>query len=298
MEKGLHFISGLPRSGSTLLAGILRQNPRLHTGMSTPVARLFTHLLIGMGAHQENAIFIEDEQREAILRSLFESYYHKLHREKLVFDTNRMWCSRMPALARLFPEARVIACVRDLSWILDSFERLARRNPFWVARIFQSEASAMPANTVYSRIEALTSPNGTVGFAFNALQEAFYGEYASRLMIIDYNSLAREPTRTLAALYDFLELPPFDHDFDNVAYDASEEFDTWLGLPGMHKVAKKVQYVKRESILPPDLFQRFGNRDFWNQASRSGTHGGPLVLSHPDAHLAFGRKKPAAARTG
>ena len=25
----LHFISGLPRSGSTLLAGILRQNPQL-----------------------------------------------------------------------------------------------------------------------------------------------------------------------------------------------------------------------------------------------------------------------------
>ena len=26
----LHFIAGLPRSGSTLLAGILRQNPRFH----------------------------------------------------------------------------------------------------------------------------------------------------------------------------------------------------------------------------------------------------------------------------
>ena len=28
MDHGIHFISGLPRSGSTLLAGILRQNPR------------------------------------------------------------------------------------------------------------------------------------------------------------------------------------------------------------------------------------------------------------------------------
>jgi hypothetical protein len=30
MQDGTHFISGLPRSGSTLLAAILRQNPRFH----------------------------------------------------------------------------------------------------------------------------------------------------------------------------------------------------------------------------------------------------------------------------
>ena len=29
----LHFISGLPRSGSTLLAGLLRQNPRFSAAM-------------------------------------------------------------------------------------------------------------------------------------------------------------------------------------------------------------------------------------------------------------------------
>ena len=37
MQHGIHFISGLPRSGSTLLAGILRQNPRFHAGMTSPV---------------------------------------------------------------------------------------------------------------------------------------------------------------------------------------------------------------------------------------------------------------------
>ena len=41
MDNGLHFISGLPRSGSTLLAAILRQNPRFHAAMSSPVGSLF-----------------------------------------------------------------------------------------------------------------------------------------------------------------------------------------------------------------------------------------------------------------
>lgn len=35
-----HFISGLPRSGSTLLAGILRQNPRFHAAMNSLVKAL------------------------------------------------------------------------------------------------------------------------------------------------------------------------------------------------------------------------------------------------------------------
>jgi len=36
-----YFIAGLPRSGSTLLSAILRQNPRFHAAMSSPIAPLF-----------------------------------------------------------------------------------------------------------------------------------------------------------------------------------------------------------------------------------------------------------------
>ncbi|MGA8585530.1 MAG: sulfotransferase [Roseiarcus sp.] len=39
MQNRLHFISGLPRSGSTLLAALLRQNPRISAGMSSPSMR-------------------------------------------------------------------------------------------------------------------------------------------------------------------------------------------------------------------------------------------------------------------
>ena len=137
MQNGLHFISGLPRSGSTLLAGILRQNPKFHAGMSSPVGALFNQLLNAMGATHEHAIFIEEEQRQDVLRGLFDSYYRKIHPEKLVFDTNRLWCSRMAALASLFPESKVIACVRDPIWVIDSFERpLSARTHSWSLACF------------------------------------------------------------------------------------------------------------------------------------------------------------------
>jgi sulfotransferase len=260
MQNALHFISGLPRSGSTLLAGILRQNPKFHAGMSSPVGPLFNQLLNAMGATHEHAVFIEEEHRQDVLRGLFHSYYRKIHPEKLVFDTNRLWCSRMPALALLFPESKIIACVRDPIWVIDSFERLIRKNALLVSRMFPGDANS----TVFTRVDHLTSKLGTVGFAWNALQEAFYGEHArGRLILVDYEALTREPERTTERLYELLGLPPFQHDFENVSYEGGGEFDVWLGVPGLHSLAQKVEFLPRKSILPPELISRFSNQCFW-----------------------------------
>jgi sulfotransferase len=136
MQHGIHFISGLPRSGSTLLAGILRQNPRIHAAMTSPVGTLFAGLLGQMSQSNEFAVFINETQRKAILAGLFESYYRDIQAEKLVFDTNRLWCAKLPALATLFPQAKVIACVRDIHWVIDSLERLVQRNTFEPSKFF------------------------------------------------------------------------------------------------------------------------------------------------------------------
>ena len=68
-DTQFHFISGLPRSGSTLLAALLRQNPRFHARMSSPVARLFQMLLAGMS--DEGSQTIGDAQRARVLEGLF-----------------------------------------------------------------------------------------------------------------------------------------------------------------------------------------------------------------------------------
>ena len=90
-----HFISGLPRSGSTLLAAILRQNSRIHAAMTSPVGSLFSALHHTMGQGNEYSDFIDEKQRARMLRRLFELYY-KDHTQDLIIDTNRLWCARLP----------------------------------------------------------------------------------------------------------------------------------------------------------------------------------------------------------
>lgn len=267
-ERTLHFISGLPRSGSTLLSALLRQNPRFHAHMSSPVAGLVGDLLNGMSGSNEYALFIGDEQRQRILRGLFEQYYGAEFAAPVIFDSNRAWCTRMALLHGLFPQSKVIACVREVPWIIDSIERLVQRNALSPSAIFNFQAGG----TVYSRAEGVAGADGMLGFAYNALKEAFYGEHASRLLLVRYESLVSDPQAVLEGIYAFIGEPAFAHDLHNVQFSDALEFDRRAGTPGLHDIRPSVEARPRSSLLPPDLFARFSNDAFW-QHPQNNTQG-------------------------
>lgn len=258
-----HFISGLPRSGSTLLSAILNQNPRFQASMSGPVSGLVSNLLAALSAKNEFSVFIDDAQRRRIIGSVFNEFYADSKAE-VIFDTSRAWCARMPLLKELHPESKVIACVRQMPWVIDSIERLVQKNVFQPSSIF----SYLIGGTVYSRAEGVAKGDGMVGYAFNALKEAYFGDYAKeRLMLVQYESLVADPAKTIAAIYDFIGEAPFAHDFQNIEFDATD-FDQRAGTPGLHTVRPKVCNEQRQTVLPPDVFNRYINDAFWLDKSR------------------------------
>jgi sulfotransferase len=258
MDNGIHFISGLPRSGSTLLAALLRQNPAIYANITGPVGGLVGTMLRGVSQGNEAAVLIDDAQRERLLRCVFDAYYHAIHPSKTVFDTNRSWTTRLNLLAALFPEAKVICCVRHIPWIIDSIERLLRRNRWELSKIFDFE----PFETVYQRAEGLMSHRGMIGHALCALKQAMHTAEADRLLLVPYDVLAKDPAYALRAVYEFTGLPPYAHDFANIEFD-SPEFDARLGSPGLHRVRRQAAYEERDAILPPDLWVRYSSESIW-----------------------------------
>lgn len=267
-EQKFHFISGLPRSGSTLLAALLRQNPRFHAGMTSPIGALFGGLLNQFSAGSEYGPSITQTQRRRLVQGLFDSYYADEKDKDIIFDTNRLWCAKLPALMDLYPQAKVIACVRNVGWIMDSIERLYRANPFENTKLYNDD---IERNTVYSRVETLAQRNRLVGFAWAALKEAYYSEHAKSLLLIEYDLLAEAPEKVMRLVYEFLGEPWFEHDFENVQYDAPE-FDQALGLDGLHRVRSKIAIEHRQTILPPDLFNQYAKLSFWNEDTPSAAN--------------------------
>lgn len=264
MSKKMYFISGLPRSGSTLLAAILRQNPHFHAAMSSPLAGLFSSLLESMSSRNEGSVLINEQQRKDVLKGVFDSFYAS-QEEAVIFDTNRQWCAKLPALKQLYPDAKIICCVRNVAWVMNSFEKSFRKNSLQNNKMFNN---AVESNTVYSRLDTLGQRDRVVGFAWSALKEAFYSDHSSSLLLVDYDLLVQQPEKTLSLIYQFIDEPYFQHDFNYISYSETA-FDQNLGIPGLHNVEGPVRYQTHQSVLPPDLFEKYNHMEFWKDTTGS-----------------------------
>jgi sulfotransferase len=257
MEKTYHFITGLPRSGSTLLTSMLNQNPRFHSNISDPLANLVKGVIESSQDGPGVKFLVPVEKRKELVRGLFNSYYYDVDRP-VIFNTNRGWSYLTGPIHDLYPRSRFIVCVRDINWVLDSFELAHRRNPFSTNTVTGGLGSS-----VYDRAKTLMEEKGVVGFAYVGVKQAITGPERSQLMLLEYEQLCRHPEQTLRAVYNFIGEPYFQHDFENV--EASwDEYDSEIGIK-LHQVRKRVEFRPRKFILPPDILNQFQNLEVWRQ---------------------------------
>lgn len=259
--KKYHFISGLPRSGSTLLSTIMRQNPRFEASIASPL-RSFASAIIQESASQGGYRFeCPPAKRKKLIHGLFANYYDDPAKE-VAFNTNRGWAAALHLIKDLYPESKMLMCVRDLGWILDSFETLMRKSPYTVPTVFTPQENV----SVYSRCDTLMHPARPVGGAYCAVKQAITSEHRNSILLIEYEDLARMPERTMRSVYSFINEPYFPHDFENceAAYD---EFDDEIQIPGLHRTRKKVEFVQRPTILPPDIWHKVKGAEVWRAAN-------------------------------
>jgi sulfotransferase len=255
--KKYHFIAGLPRSGTTLLSTLLKQNPRFEASISGPLARFVRAVIQESSAQGGYRFECPPEKRKKLINGLFENYYDDQSKE-IAFNTNRGWSLLLPTIKDLYPNSKIILCVRDIAWILDSFEMLQRKNPMEFTSMFSPEENI----NVYTRCETLLNPGRTLGFAYNGVKQAITSEYKSSIMLIEYDTLANNPEFIMKTLYKFIDEPYFEHDFNDV--EASyKEFDEDVQLSGLHTTRKSVSFIQRETIIPPDIIQRVNGMEVW-----------------------------------
>jgi sulfotransferase len=253
-----HFISGLPRSGSTLIASILNQNPACFASIMSPVGSIVTAALTAMGPQNEAKAFLTKMHRERIIRGIFDGYYENIDHQ-IVFDNNRRWTANVGMLAAVFPESKVVCCVRSPNAIVDSFEQLFQKNPLDLSAAYGGVANT----TVYGRMGEVMAPGGVVGYALNGLRSAFFGPYKDRLMLVEYDDLARFPAAVVADLTAELGLPVHNYKFDFIdPIPGAEQFDQDVSTPGLHSLKPQVVYENRPSILPPDIWNNLP-APFW-----------------------------------
>lgn len=253
--KQYYFISGLPRSGSTLLSAILRQNPRFHSGISD---NLLTHFRLQIECANEVPSNEFDESRlKSILTATVDAYYYNIS-NPVIFNTNRLWTNLLPELKTLFPHTKIICCVRDIVSIINSFESLHQQTPFAISSVYPKNVDL----NVYTRSHSLMSEQGIVRLPYDSLKSAFMGPHSDAIMFVEYDILTRNPEGMMRAIYSFIDQPYYAHDFENVQSSYSQ-YDANLNLPGLHTTKKSVKPSKTPLILPPDIVEQYSNLEVW-----------------------------------
>ena len=195
--KSYYFISGLPRSGSTSLSGILRQNPEFYADIASKLPTIVDSTIEIISNSNQDAI-IDKTQRKNIIHGIFDGYYKDIN-NPIVFDSGKEWTSRTFLLKELFPYTKVICCVRDVVSILNSFETIFSKNPLYKNKLFRY------TNDVYSRChELMNEETGIVRVPLLYLKEG-YSANPEMIHFIEYENLCKEPEKTIKGVYEFLE---------------------------------------------------------------------------------------------
>ena len=244
--KAFHVICGLPRSGSTLLCNILAQNPAFHVLHTSPLPSIINYFAQGVTDTPEIKGMLQrdeagtDEKTCEMARGMVRA----LHTGKEVcFDKNRLWNEHQFTLAQLFPDAKIICCVRDLRAVFGSFEKRWRRNPLM---------QMPPGRTVRARMQNQFSAEGMIGGALGGVEDLkIVGNRA--VLFVWYEQLAQDPRMQVRRIYDHINEEPYEHDFDNVENTAADP--DWLYLNKFpHNGSGKVEYREDwQQFVPPQI---------------------------------------------
>ena len=214
--KTMHFIAGLPRAGSTLIANILKQNPKIHGEAVSSLSSIFGSINASWATLETNQEYPNYQAKTGVLSAIMQGYYHHIDKP-VIFDKDRGWIPLLASVeAVLQRQVKIIVCVRNPAEILASFERLRKENPLFFTR---ADLTLREGSSIASRAYYYAGPDGAMGQAHRHIKDAIIMGYLDRFLFVDYSRFCNSPKAQTKRIYDFFELPHYDHDFQNLIQD-------------------------------------------------------------------------------
>ena len=265
MDKTIHFIAGLPRSGSTLLCNILNQNPKFHATSTSGILEI----ILAIRNQWENVVELRaspnKKGKDAVVSNILQNYYTTVDRP-VVFDKSRGWCAHIELAEHILKRnIKILVPVRNIVDVLASFENLWRKQAHeW--QFPQEKTNFFEWQTVEGRADVWMRNDQPVGIAYNRIRDAINRGFVDRMLFVEFEHLTRHPEHTMKTVYKFLEEEPFEHNFDHVEQTTSENDDIH-GIPGLHTIRNKIEPVEvdAKSIIGEEAYKRYHDAQFWRK---------------------------------
>jgi sulfotransferase len=248
MKQQIFFQSSLPRSGSTLLQNILAQNPDFY---ATPTSGLI-ELLYGARGNYTNSPEFSAQDPDlmkkgflAFCKAGMEAWVSAVTDKKYYIDKGRSWGIHYDFVKLFMGERpKVIIMVRDLREVFSSMEKNFRKNPDKLSMMINWET--LQNTSIPKRIDTWAS-TAPVGLAIERLKEIIDMRNDVHMHFIRYEELCLNPHDVMRRVYDYLEIPFFQHNFDHIEQITHED-DSFYTAFGDHKIRHKLELLQPDSL--------------------------------------------------
>jgi sulfotransferase len=239
-------LSGLPRTGSTLLSAILSQNPNIHAEGNSAVCQLMWDM-------QQSAINSEQIKAnsknvlDALVKSIPHIYYNDV-KKPIVVDKCRSWTlpANIQMLNRYFDNTpKVIVLVRPLVEIVASFMSLRKENGWQDLEAGLLDDGSEPIMRSLAGVEWARKNNN--------------GEF----LFVSYDELVDDTQTSLDRIYEHCGWQPFAHNLDSIV-NQYEENDAIYGLAGQHNVRPQINRRTVNVDLSDKLIKECNRLDEWS----------------------------------
>ena len=246
----------MPRSGNTLFASLMNQNPNLVCTANSITLEIMKDLFL---LKQTDVFqnFPDHRSMDNVMDSVYDLYYKHWPQQYIIDRGPVMTPGNFAIMQQHFKQP--IKCIiiwRNLMDVLASYIKWFENEP-------SSFVNKYGKNTIEEKLMMLMNKDGAVAKELIAIQNALKPEYRHMSHVIRYEDLVTNPENTLRSIYNFFEIDYYPHRFHNLSQVNINglSYDDRVVGNKMHtiKTEMKLEENPYKKMIPQSIIDKYGH---------------------------------------
>jgi len=206
-NKQLLFLVAQPRSGNTLFASIMNQNPEIAATANSVTLEIMKDLFL---LKQTDVFqnFPDHKSLDNVLDIVYDTYY-KDWPQRIIIDRGPvMTTGNFALMQKHFKRSfKCIVLLRDLMDVLASYMQWYTENP-------DAFPNKFGLKTDDEKLKMIMNKDGAVAKDLEAIKNSY--NYKDICHYVKYDDMVTNPEQEFRKIYKFLDEPYFNHRFNNL----------------------------------------------------------------------------------
>lgn len=263
MGRDIRFLAGIHRSGNTVLASILNQNPDFYIEGISPLVGLMWETDAFKSNEEISIINNHQKHTEDFISKIPETFYSYV-KEPIIIDRCKAWITpgNLGIIQKYITNTpKIIYTTRPLVEVIASLITMNKDYYIstipnnWNYKTYMSQNDNIAENLLQN-----SGPIDTFLLSYNSISNSDNKDF---IHVVKYCDLLANPEETLEDIYKFFDLDLFEHDFNNIKNEDVYN-DSIMGFStDLHKIRKTISKsnLKPEDVLSHNMIDRINAMD-------------------------------------